>query len=176
MRLRPASYLAVTAFLVANPAVANAAQFDAGPTGPDQIDAWGKENHSIEVHGTGSGIRVSFDPKDPRNDPANYLMDVQLRFDATLGGSCVQVGQRFVVGAGNSRAALDAEARVLRLLRNYPLCSRSAPVPARLSAGAVALALWRDQVKLPPPAPRIAPGWGIVGKEAYLEIGGAREP
>ena len=176
MRVRVVAYLAVTAFLVTNPAVVHAARFDAGPSNPDQIDLWGDQNHSIDGHVTGRGRRVAFDPNDPRNDPANYLMDVQVRFDATLGGSCVQVGQRFVLGAGNSRAALDAEARVLRLLRNYPLCSGSAPVPARLSAGAVALALWRDQVKLPPPAPRIAPGWGIVGKEAYLEIGGPRDP
>jgi hypothetical protein len=58
----------------------------------------------------------------------------------------------------------------------YPSCPGSAPVPAQLSPGAVARLLWREQVKLPPPAPRIAPGFGIVGKEAYLEIGGSRTP
>ena len=177
MRMKLVAGCVTSLAAVLLPSAGFAAEFDVQPGGNDVIDARGRE-------GTGEGpgairrrvVRVSFDPNDPRNDPANYLIDVQVRLDATLGRTCVQVGQRFVLGAGNSRAALDAEARVLRLLRNYPLCSGSAPVPPRLSAGAVALALWRDQVKLPPPAPRIAPGWGIVGKEAYLEIGGEREP
>ena len=150
--------------------------------GVDPIDAetvspWAtRAKGSADSYYPGRGRRVAFDPNDPRNDPANYLMDVQLRFDATLGRTCVQVGLRFVVGGANSRAAIDAEARLVRLLRNSPLCPASAPVPARVSPGAVALALWRERVKLPLPAPRIAPGWGIVGKEAYLEIGGPRDP
>jgi hypothetical protein len=176
MHMMLAAHIAIVAFSVATPAVASAADFEAARTKPDQIDVWGRQNNSDPGHVAVRGARVAFDPNDPRNDPANYVVDVQVRFDATRGGTCLQVGQRFVLGGANSRAALDAEARLLRLLRNSPLCPASAPVPARVSPGAVALALWRERVKLPPPAPRIAPGWGIVGKEAYLEIGGERDP
>jgi len=176
MHMMLAAHIAIVAFSVATPAVASAADFEAARTQPDQIDVWGRRNNSDPGHVAVRGARVAFDPNDPRNDPANYVLDVQVRFDATRGRTCLQVGQRFVLGGANSRAALDAEARLLRLLRNSPLCPTSAPVPARVSPGAVALALWRERVKLPPPAPRIAPGWGIVGKEAYLEIGGERDP
>src|SRR5438874_12987845 len=145
MRMKLVAGCVTSLAAVLLPSAGFAAEFDVQPGGNDVIDARGRE-------GTGEGrsaarrrvVRVSLDPNDPRNDPANYLIDVQVRLDATLGRTCVQVGQRFVLGAANSRAGIDAEARLLRLLRNYPLCPAGAPVPPRLSAGAVALALWRD--------------------------------
>ena len=176
MRVRLAAHLAALAFIATVPTSAGAATFDAEHTGPDQIDAWGQQGKNVGVGGGPGGVRLALDPNDPRNDPANYVIDVQVRFEPALGSTCVRVGQRFLAGGANSRAALDAEARLLRLLRNSPVCPGRAPAPARPSSGAVALALWRERVKLPPPAPRIAPGWGIVGKEAYLEIGGERDP
>ena len=43
-----------------------------------------------------------------------------------------------------------------------------------LSPGAAAQQVWRDQVKLPPPEPYIAPGKAITGLAAFLEIRGPR--
>lgn len=177
MRLRAIAGSVLTLVAAMAPSAGFAADFAVQPESEDTIDARGQEGISAP-RGASSRpvIRGAFDPNDPRNDPANYIIDGQLAFDATRGGTCVDVRRRFVLGGSDSRAALDAEARLVRLLRNSPLCPSPAPAPARPSAGAVALALWRERVKLPPPAPRIAPGWGLVGKEAYLEIGGAREP
>ena len=123
------------------------------------------------------GNPVRFDPNDPRLDPANYVMTVALAFDPATGATCARMGTRFVLGGASSPQTPDSAAAINQIVLGlYPLCPGSAPVSTRRSLGAVALQLWRDQVKLPPPSPRIAPGWGIVGKEAYLEIGGARDP
>ena len=119
----------------------------------------------------------ALDPNDPRLDPANYVVAVAIEFDPATGANCARVGRRFVLGGASSPQVADgADHGQPDRPRPLSVVPGSVPVPAQLSPGAVALFLWREQVKLPPPAPRIAPGWGIVGKEAYLEIGGARDP
>jgi hypothetical protein len=177
MRVSAIAGSVLTLVAVMAPSAGSAADFAVEPGAEDVIDARGQESSGRPSGAVGRPVtRGAFDPDDPRNDPANYILDVQVRLDATRAAPCIRVSQRFVLGGANSRRALDAEARLLRSLRNSPLCPRPTPAPARLSPGAVALTLWRERVQLPPPAPRIAPGWGIVGKDAYLEIGGAREP
>lgn len=55
-------------------------------------------------------------------------------------------------------------------LNNYPSCTPQAGAAARSPAQMAALA-WQ-QVSLPTPNPRIAPGRAIVGKDAFLETRG----
>jgi hypothetical protein len=55
-------------------------------------------------------------------------------------------------------------------LKNYPACTPAAGSPARSPAQLAALA-WQ-QVSLPTPDPRIAPGRAIVGKYVFLETRG----
>lgn len=55
-------------------------------------------------------------------------------------------------------------------LKNYPACTPATGAATRSPAQIAAVA-WQ-QVPLPTPNPRIAPGRAIVGKDAFLETGG----
>jgi hypothetical protein len=168
---------AIAAIVINSPAGAFSPEFDAGKSDPDVIGVHGRQwdGHAASDGGVRVGVRSG--SNDPRSDPANYVMTVALEFDPATGATCARLGRRFVLGGASSPQAADSAAAINQIVLGlYPLCPGSAPAPAQLSAGAAALQLWHDQVKLPPPAPRIAPGWGIVGKDAYLEIGGRRDP
>jgi hypothetical protein len=171
MRVRIAICVVCTATLFFGaPASAAPPDFDTGVGGPDRIDTWGGQEHTVS--GGPVGRPVHFAPNDPRLDPANWVMSITLEFDPASGGTCARVGRRFVLGGDPADVGGAINQIALGL---YPLCPGSLP-PPQVTAPSAALLLWRDRVKLPPPAPRIAPGWGIVGKEAFLEIGGARDP
>jgi hypothetical protein len=146
--------------------------FAVGPDEPGAIDL--RAHQGVDVRGV-SRIFRPLDPNDPRNDPANYVLSVAIEFDPVAGANCARLSQRFVLGGGS--ALPEGSSLVDQIVLGlYPVCPGSQSGPAQLSPGLVALFLWREQVKLPAPAPRIAPGWGIVGKDAYLEIDGTRAP
>lgn len=61
------------------------------------------------------------------------------------------------------------------LLLRYPLCpGAAAPAAGAVDPQLIAIRASQD-IPLPKPRPSIAPGWGITGKTAYLETGGARQ-
>ena len=80
-----------------------------------------------------------------------------------------------VPGVPGSAEALELEVLALQYYGEYGPCPGSPPAPAVPSPGAVALQLWRDQVQLAQPGVEIPPGKAIVGKAAFLQIGGPRE-
>jgi hypothetical protein len=86
------------------------------------------------------------------------------------GTSCLDSQSR-TFPTQEAAAAFDAaqEIRWRTLAANYPLCP-DAQVP-QVSPATWALQFW-GEVLLPKPAPRIAPGFAITGKTAYLETGG----
>jgi hypothetical protein len=171
--------IAIGALVVSGAGVAWAdpADFTARPTDPGRIGVWGESGNALgggAVRGPGGAVR--FNPADPRRDPANYVLTVVLGTDPATGATCARLGRRFVLGGPGAPGTAGGSGLINQIaLGLYPPCPASA-APARPAAAAVALRLWHDQVRLPPPGPRIAPGWGIVGKEAYLEIDGRRDP
>ena len=151
-------------------------QVGVDPTDSETLSPWvTRRDGASGFFSPGRGRRVALDPSDPRLDPANYVATVAVEFDPATGANCARLGTRFLLGGGSALPEGSTTINQI-VLGLYPLCPGSLSLPAQLSPGAVALFLWREQVKLPPPAPRIAPGWGIVGKDAYLEIGGSRTP
>jgi hypothetical protein len=73
-----------------------------------------------------------------------------------------------------SQADVYQEIAAYELSYRVPLCDGLvAPIPT-LSPGAAAQMVWRDQMKLPPPEPYIAPGKAITGLRAFMEIRGPR--
>jgi hypothetical protein len=177
MRLGVRAVLVLVSVLgVAPPsaAVAQGPRFDGGPAHGDQIELWGWQVDGGPP-GAAPGRTLRWDAHDPRLDPANYVTTVVLGVDPGTGATCARQGRRFVLG-GPASVANGAGLVNQIALGLYPPCPASAAAPAQPSPAAVAVQLWRDRVKLAPPSPRIAPGWGIVGKEAYLEIGGTRDP
>lgn len=85
------------------------------------------------------------------------------------GNPCVQVSRRSYPSAEAATVAEDI-ARVLWPLavRDYPLCPGTVPDP---KPAIEAASYWRvaGEDLLPRPAPRIAPGYMLAGKLAYLE-------
>jgi hypothetical protein len=85
---------------------------------------------------------------------------------------CLDISQ--VDGEPDSPVSFNAELGTYELAQVTPLCYLSLLAPVTLSPAAAAQQVWRDQVKLPPPEPYIAPGKAITGLRAFLEIGGPR--
>ncbi|MDP8992904.1 MAG: PKD domain-containing protein [Actinomycetota bacterium] len=71
-------------------------------------------------------------------------------------------------------AALMSEVNAYDFANILAPCPKSQPAPAVPSPAAAAEMVWRDQMRLPPPEPYIAPGKGIPGLAAFLEIRGPR--
>jgi len=95
-----------------------------------------------------------------------------LRWSAEQQTVCLDISQ--VDGQPDSPVTFNQELGIYELAERTPLCYLSLPAPVTLSPGAAAQQVWRDQVKLPPPEPYIAPGKAITGLRAFLEIGGPR--
>ena len=88
------------------------------------------------------------------------------------GTRCLQVRRRAYTDAASAGAATDAQDALWRMTAaTFPLCPRT-PAPAT-SPSAQAAEFWRvaGEDLLPRPAPRIAPGYMLAGKLAYLETG-----
>lgn len=110
----------------------------------------------------------------PAAKPIEYIMDVELRTDPVTGGRCAYLFNR--PGDPLGSEAAENELRSLRLVPAYGVCSNSPVAPrARPTPGVAAALAWERQVQLPGPSLRIAPGWALTGKTAYLEVMGPRE-
>lgn len=106
--------------------------------------------------------------------PVQYIMDVEVRVDPVTGGRCAYLFNR--PGDPLGSEAAENELRSLRLVAAHGVCSNSpTPAPTRPTPGVAAALAWERQVQLPEPGLRIAPGWALTGKTAYLEIMGPRE-
>jgi hypothetical protein len=105
------------------------------------------------------------------NTPVFYAEFPQLE---TLpdGTRCLRVIRRGYPDALSAAVAGDAQDRLWRItLADYPRCP-GVQAPAR-TPSVEAAEFWRVQGEdlLPKPAPRIAPGYMLAGKMAYLETG-----
>jgi hypothetical protein len=97
----------------------------------------------------------------------------EIRWVAETQSTCVSITQQ--EGDPNDILNIYQEMAAYDWARSTtPRCGASVAAPVTLSPGAAAQQVWRDQVKLPPPEPRIAPGKAITGLAAFLEIGGPR--
>jgi hypothetical protein len=85
-------------------------------------------------------------------------------------GTCIDSVAR--EGAETELTLRAYEAAALRLMPDYDWCDGARP--ARVSPALAAQIAWERIVQLQRPQPRIQPGEAIVGKAAYLEIGGSR--
>lgn len=103
--------------------------------------------------------------------PAFYLVLPRVR-NLPDGDSCAESYRRYYPDASSRDEAAALIGDIWGVAaRNYPRCEGSAP-PAATPA-LEAADYWRvaGQDLLPKPAPRIAPGWMLAGKTAYLETG-----
>ncbi|MFN2606908.1 MAG: hypothetical protein ABR511_03275, partial [Acidimicrobiales bacterium] len=64
----------------------------------------------------------------------------------------------------------EADREWAKFLAQYPLCPGDSAMPPTPPV-VYAFQAWK-QAPLPSPAPYIAPGWGITGKDAYVETRG----
>jgi hypothetical protein len=105
-------------------------------------------------------------PGQPPPDPATLVEIPFLAPGLPGGGLCVDMAVVSVPGGPNSALAAESEQAWLRLMRNHRLCpgapSAVPPVTAYVEA-------FIRTIALPVPEPRIAPGYGVAGKVAYLE-------
>ena len=108
----------------------------------------------------------------PAAAPPPRVIWPEIHWDAAAQGTCLIIRQR--EGAATSPVDAFQEMAAYDLSRVMPLCGASQPAPAVPSPAAVAQMIWRDQMRLPQPEPYIAPGKGITGLAAYLEIRGSR--
>ncbi len=141
---------------------------------PDQVVVLVTEqkNKEASVERAREGTHRTRRPAPAR--PVEYIMDVELRVDPVTGGRCAYLFNR--PGDPLGTEAAENEFRALRLVGEHGSCSNS-PVrtPDRPTPGVAAALAWERQVQLPEPSLRIAPGWALTGKTAYLEIMGPRE-
>ncbi len=97
----------------------------------------------------------------------------EIRWVAETQSTCVSITQQ--EGDPNDILNIYMEMAALDWARSTtPRCGASMPPPAVPSPGAAAQMVWRDQMKLPPPEPYIAPGKAITGLRAFMEIRGPR--
>jgi hypothetical protein len=109
---------------------------------------------------------VSPGPGQPPPDPAT-LVDIPFLAPGLPDGSlCVATAVVSVPGGPNSALAAEAEQAWLRLMRTYRLCPGT-PAPGPSVTDYVEAFI--RTIALPVPRPRIAPGYAITGKRAFLE-------
>ena len=88
------------------------------------------------------------------------------------GAACLTVERRR--GDPSALVAVTAEARILQLGSRLGRCpaSPAGRTAAPASPAEPAVRAWAEQLVLPSPTLRVQPGRAVVGKAAYLEIGG----
>lgn len=96
-----------------------------------------------------------------------------LVWDTDAGRTCVEFRREVFAGAAASQRAEEAEARTLSLLRAWPPCTTT---PAPAVAVPFIVREYIERVGLPTPDPRIAPGYALAGKPAYLETRSTLRP
>ena len=138
----------------------------------DSIEGDAQRMHDMPTGHKLPSKQVSTPRAPTSTPPPTYIAWPELRADPATGSQCLYFERR--PGDPSSGAALESELATLRMINRYPACPGSQPTPARPSPGAAAYQVWHDQMSLPRPEPRIAPGRAITGLDAYLEIGGTR--
>ncbi len=111
----------------------------------------------------------AFASASPPKVPAIYS---EVRWNATAQDVCLHLETRMADPAVAD--ALMSEVNAYDFAPILAPCPASQPLPAVPSPGAAAQMVWRDQMKLPPPEPYIAPGKAITGLRAFMEIRGPR--
>lgn len=89
------------------------------------------------------------------------------------GSRCVRVQRRGFPNGVSAAAATDAQNALWRMaVASFALCQRT-PAPPDSTPAQHAADFWRvaGEDLLPEPVPRIAPGYMLAGKTAYLEAG-----
>ena len=104
--------------------------------------------------------------------PKTSVYQSALRWSPEQQTVCLDVMQ--VEGEIDSFLNVNQELAAYEFGLATPVCYLSQLPPTTLSPGAAAQMVWRDQMKLPPPQPYIAPGKAITGLRAFLEIRGPR--
>ena len=140
--------------------------------GGDTIDVDGSTGGSTPGGGGGGSGSGGSGSGGGTNVAVTYIVVPEILIDPTTGEACLNLVNR--PGDPDSAEAMANEMRAIDLAASYPPCTGSSAAPTAPSPGAVAAMLWRDRMQLPPPQPRIQPGWAIAGKDAFLELGGAR--
>ncbi len=166
---------AVGSLVAPMPAVSGAAEVGVDPNaGGDGIDT----HVGTGDPGTPGGDGTSTPGGSGRGGgPTLYRrVDVDL-VPSAFGGTCAYVSFSTTQDANQAGASFTI---ARSLVAQYGLCFGSPTVPdggpgagPGPPAGPPVERLWRDEVPLPDPVPRIAPGRAIVGLPAYLEIDGA---
>ncbi len=110
---------------------------------------------------------VSSSPKVPAIAP-------EVRWDPVLQDACLHVGRRMADPADAAAVLAEVNAYDFAPILDPCTATGSQPLPAVPSPAAAAQMVWRDQVRLPSPEPYIAPGKGITGLAAFLEVRGPR--
>ena len=154
--------------------VALLAQADSPPT--SRVEAPDSRTVKVELEAGRQAGQTATETRTRRRhaprqaEQQTRILDVELRADPITGRRCAYVFS--VPGDPESREAIANELRSLDYVGRYGVCSNSPERPAANrtpSLPAIAAQAWRDQVTLPDPQPRIAPGWAITGKPSYLE-------
>jgi hypothetical protein len=171
---------AVVAGLLGAPG-AQAAQDTSVPTGtqPLGIDVKAKQGDpgvTYDVAASTEGEAVDTAGarrRTSRGGPAQVFYATFTTVETQADGQmCVRTRRRAYPNPVGAAAATDAQNALWRLAAaSFPLCART-PVPESTPA-AQAAEFWRvvGEDLLPRPAPRIAPGYMLAGKLAYLEAG-----
>ena len=108
-----------------------------------------------------------------RRTPALHYASVPFVEVLPDGSRCIRTVRRAYPSALHAAIAEDAENLLWRLAAaSFPACPARAAEPPRAPA-AQAAEFWRvvGEDLLPKPSPRIAPGYMLAGKLAYLEAG-----
>ena len=109
----------------------------------------------------------------PRPDPSTLVSVPYLAPGMPDGSLCIAVRIVSTPGGPNSSVATQAEQTWLRLAPDYPFCPGGPPPSPSVTAYAENFI---RTIPLPAPNPRIAPGYAITGKPAYLETGANLNP
>ncbi len=172
MHLRGALVMALVLLTSATPALAEPVN-PIVSGGGDSITGRAEQRREEMNHAKRpSGNRdTSSDSAAPPPKPLVYSSEI--RWVAETQSTCVSITQQ--EGDPNDILNIYQEMAAYDWARSTtPRCGASVAAPATLSPAAAAQQVWRDQVKLPPPEPYIAPGKAITGLRAFLEIGGPR--
>lgn len=173
MRLKCVLVIALVVLTLAGPALAQTPANPIISSGGDSIigraeqrrEETGSSRRSPEGRNTAPSVSAVPTP------PLVYRSEI--RWVAETQSTCVSITQQ--EGDPNDVLNVYQEMAAFDWARSpTPRCGASVAAPVTLSPAAAAQIVWRDQMKLPPPEPYIAPGKAITGLRAFLEIRGPR--
>ena len=159
-----------------------------GPAWADRFEADGDREadgiqYSGEVGGTSAGAQSRADASAARARPRRRHSSVPAgyrawspRVNADCAAPCLTYEtETFPDEASAVEENAQQDQRWQNLTRQYDFCPGVTPPPGRAaqpSAASLAQTFW-GEIPLPGPEPRIAPGYALCGKRAFLETGGS---